>query len=91
MTQLSNDCFKHSKKRISLEKAVSILEKRIKCIKKTEIHIFLKTPLGATIITEKEEEEYSNDNIHLIIIICNYSHSVVAHPETLTTIDLYSV
>ncbi len=36
MTQLSNDCFKHSKKRISLEKAVSILEKRIKCIKKTQ-------------------------------------------------------
>ena len=36
MTQLFNDCFKHSKKRISLEKAVSILEKRIKCIKKTE-------------------------------------------------------
>ena len=36
MTQLSNDCFKYSKKRISLEKAVSILEKRIKCIKKTE-------------------------------------------------------
>ena len=36
MTQLSNDCFKYSKKRISLEKAVSILEKRIKCIKKTQ-------------------------------------------------------
>ena len=36
MTQLTNDCFKHSEKRISLEKAVSILEKRIKCIKKTE-------------------------------------------------------
>tara|TARA_B100000029_G_scaffold138029_1_gene132957 strand:+ start:11109 stop:12365 length:1257 start_codon:yes stop_codon:yes gene_type:complete len=36
MTQLSNDCFKHNKKRISLEKAVSILEKRIKCIKKTQ-------------------------------------------------------
>ncbi len=36
MTQLSNDCFKSSKKRISLEKAVSILEKRIKCIKKTQ-------------------------------------------------------
>ena len=36
MAQLSNDCFKHSKKRISLEKAVSILEKRIKCIKKTQ-------------------------------------------------------
>jgi len=36
MTQLSNDCFKHSKKRISLEKAISILEKRIKCIKKTQ-------------------------------------------------------
>ena len=36
MTQLSNDCFKHSKKRISLEKAISILKKRIKCIKKTE-------------------------------------------------------
>jgi len=36
MTQLSNDCFKHSKKKISLEKAVSILEKRIKCIKKTQ-------------------------------------------------------
>ena len=36
MTQLSNDCFKHSKKRISLEKALSILEKRIKCIKKTQ-------------------------------------------------------
>ena len=36
MTQLSNDCFKHSKKRISLEKAVSILEKRIKCIKKSQ-------------------------------------------------------
>ena len=36
MTQLSNDCFKHSKKRISLEKAVSVLEKRIKCIKKTQ-------------------------------------------------------
>ena len=36
MTQLSNDCFKHSEKRISLEKAVSILEKRIKCIKKTQ-------------------------------------------------------
>ena len=33
MTQLSNDCFKNSEKRISLEKAVSILEKRIKCIK----------------------------------------------------------
>ena len=37
MTQISNDCFKHSKKRISLEKAISILKKRIKCIKKTEI------------------------------------------------------
>jgi len=36
MTQLSNDCFKHNKKRISLEKAVSILEKRIKCIKKSQ-------------------------------------------------------
>ena len=36
MTQLSNDCFKHSKKRISLENAVSILEKRIKCIKETQ-------------------------------------------------------
>ena len=36
MTQLSNDCFKHSEKRISLEKAVAILEKRIKCIKKTQ-------------------------------------------------------
>ena len=36
MTQLSNDCFKHSKKRISLEEALSILEKRIKCIKKTQ-------------------------------------------------------
>ena len=36
MAQLSNDCFKHSQKRISLEKAVSILEKRIKCIKKTQ-------------------------------------------------------
>ena len=30
MTQISNDCFKHSKKRISLEKAISILKKRIK-------------------------------------------------------------
>ena len=37
MTQLSNDCFKNSEKRISLEKAISILKKRIKCIKKTEI------------------------------------------------------
>ena len=36
MTQLSNDCFKHNEKRISLEKAVAILEKRIKCIKKTQ-------------------------------------------------------
>ena len=36
MTQLSNDCFKNNKKRISLEKAVSILEKRIKCIKKSQ-------------------------------------------------------
>ena len=36
MTQLSNDCFKHSKKRISLENAVFILEKRIKCIKETQ-------------------------------------------------------
>ena len=36
MTQLSNDCFKHSKKRISLEKAVSILEKKVKCIKKNQ-------------------------------------------------------
>ena len=36
MTQLSNDCFKNNKKRISLEKAVSILKKRIKCIKKTQ-------------------------------------------------------
>ena len=45
MTQLFNDCFKHSKKRISLEKAVSILEKRIKCIKKTE-KIILDQTLG---------------------------------------------
>ena len=36
MAQLSNDCFKHSQKRISLEKAVSILEKKIKCIKKNQ-------------------------------------------------------
>ena len=36
MTQLSNDCFKHSKKRISLEKAVYILEKRIRCVKKKQ-------------------------------------------------------
>ena len=36
MTQLTNDCFKYNKKRISLEKAVSILEKRIKCVKKTQ-------------------------------------------------------
>ena len=45
MIQLSNDCFKHSEKRISLEKAVSILEKRIKCIKKTE-KIILDQTLG---------------------------------------------
>ncbi len=36
MTQLSNDCFRHSKKRISLENAISVLEKRIKCVKKTQ-------------------------------------------------------
>ena len=36
MTQLSNDCFKHNNKRISLEKAISILNKKIKCIKKTK-------------------------------------------------------
>ena len=34
MIQLSNDCFKHSEKRISLEKAVSILEKKNKVHKK---------------------------------------------------------
>tara|TARA_Y100000588_G_C14179808_1_gene893100 strand:- start:20 stop:1276 length:1257 start_codon:yes stop_codon:yes gene_type:complete len=36
MTQLSNDCFKHNNKRISLEKAISILNKKIKCIKKAK-------------------------------------------------------
>ena len=45
MIQLSNDCFKQSKKRISLEKAISILKKRTKCIKKIEI-IKLDRSLG---------------------------------------------
>jgi len=45
MTQLSNNCFKNSKKRISLEKALSILEKRLKCIKKIQT-IDLKDSLG---------------------------------------------
>ena len=34
MTQLTNDCFKNNKKRISLEKAVLILQKKNKMHKK---------------------------------------------------------
>ena len=45
MTQLTNDCFKNNKKRISLEKAVLILQKKIKCIKKTQ-KIKLNSALG---------------------------------------------
>lgn len=49
----------------------SFLLESIACLKKTDMHIFLKNPLGATIITEKEEAQKTDKLILLMPIRLN--------------------